>query len=845
MAGFTEGQRLLGSDGKIYVVRGGVPMPEGGSTDVSNIVAPNPIRVAQQALERARQDSADARAGRDQQIQEDRNERETRAWNASHNPDGSEKPKPNDNDQTSASTRAAALAGYATAAQLDHVIADLESRFNAGPGSTTGLAGLRDFLPSTANAQFDQAGNAARGLVGQALGFTGGQLNTEVEASKAVGPYLPQASDRDDVIRDKIGRLKELRDTARNRSIAVLGGVPDANGHVTPVSPAGQDHDVTAATGMTRNVPDPAANKLIDAAVRSGQSIEQVNAGLSAMGLPTADAGQFAAARQHFQASVRAGKPYAGSYGDAMREVPTTAMERTAASGPATGFLGALNGVTGGWFDEGVGTAQSALTGQPLLEAIADADRAKRAGADAHPYWSLGGNLVGNVGGMMLGGAGAAKLGLTAALGKAAPLAGDVAFGALSGAGENNENRGLGALLGAGLGAAGRGVTAGGTRVLGSAVRGVDNASARFLSDRGVKLTGGSMLGGRWKTLEDKAASAVGVGDLIASRQAEAVGDMNRGVANEALGHIGVKLPDGIDTGAPLHSFAEGAWNKAYGDARAGMTFLEDPQYRADVFNLQHAADNGALTEESAKRLAGTTHDLVTRRIENGGMNGDVYKDVVSQLRQRASTTPDPELKGALKNLRQFVDQAAARHSAPDAVDAMKNADRGYAKWAVYRDASSMAGGDAGVASPAQLQSAVRRADGSAGRNRYNQGKALLQDWSDASVDALGTKVPNSGTADRLGVMALPVIGGGIGAGAGYASGETGEGGAVGTTTGLGAALAAAVLNTPAGRAALARTLIERGPMAQQAGKRITDSASKAGILGRALGVTTAPLLLQ
>lgn len=132
--------------------------------------------------------------------------------------------------------RANAVAGYTSAAQLEGVIKDLEALYKAGPGSTSGVQGLADYLPFTENQQFDNAGNAARGIVGQALGFTGGQLNSVQEAQMAVGPYLPQSDDRDAVIQDKIRRLKDLAQTARHRSITMLGGIPDANGVVTPVN---------------------------------------------------------------------------------------------------------------------------------------------------------------------------------------------------------------------------------------------------------------------------------------------------------------------------------------------------------------------------------------------------------------------------------------------------------------------------------------------------------------------------------------------------------------------------------------------------------------------------------
>lgn len=137
-----------------------------------------------------------------------------------------------------AATRDAAIAGYKSSQQLEAIIANLEKQYKTGPGATTGVAGLQDYLPTTSNQRFNNAGNAARGIVGAALGFTGGQLNTEKEADASIGPYLPQADDRDEVILDKIATLKQLQATARDRAIAQLGGVPDENGVIKPVTKA-------------------------------------------------------------------------------------------------------------------------------------------------------------------------------------------------------------------------------------------------------------------------------------------------------------------------------------------------------------------------------------------------------------------------------------------------------------------------------------------------------------------------------------------------------------------------------------------------------------------------------
>lgn len=56
-----------------------------------------------------------------------------------------------------------------------------------------------------------------------------------------------------------------------------------------------------------------------------------------------------------------------------------------------------------------------------------------------------------------------------------------------------------------------------------------------------------------------------------------------------------------------------------------------------------------------------------------------------------------------------------------------------------------------GIFTPAQLQSAVRAADKSAGKGASATGNALMQDFSQDAMSVLGKGYPDSGTAGRLG----------------------------------------------------------------------------------------------
>lgn len=712
--------------------------------------------------------------------------------------------------------------------QLIRQINETESLYRKGAGATTGIAGVKDYLPYNVNRQLDTAGKQLGQIGLGAFRQPGGGEITDSDARLFNEANVPSAGSPDAVTEQQ---LKGIKMRAEEQAKALGMAAPQW----------------AVATGATRTERDPKASKLIDTLIRRGASADEINAAIGPLGFDPVTPQSVSAA----QAYLKKNPGYKGVIGDATREVGQGILNRAAGSAGGAAFTGYLNGATGGFIDEAAGALDSALSGRPLSESIADFDARKQASGNAFPGASFAGNLLGGATGILAGGGVANGLGIAARLGTKAPLVGDLAFGALSGAGESNDNRLLGAgvgTLGAGIG---RGLVSGAGKLGGRLVGGGGTPESRYLTDRGVDVTGGGVLGGRFKALEDKLVSLPLAGDLIKKRQDEALLQANRAGANEALAPIGKQLPADIPIGPEHQRFGEQAFNDAYDRARSGMTFIEDPQYRTDVFNLQRRADAGELTPESAKRLGNIVSNSITRRLgPNSGLSGDAYKQATSEIGKIRKTTADPELRSALGELQDIFDGAATRHSSPDAVAQMQAADQGYARWRILADASQRTGGDVGTWTPAQLQQSVRMGDSSAGHRRFNQGQALLQDFSNAVSATLPAKVPNSGTADRLAALALPGgLGLGIGGAAGY--GDGGDLGSTATGAGLGTATAGlglgtvALLNTRAGRALAVKAIAERGPVAQAFADRIERAAPRlGGMFGRAIGTaSTLPLL--
>lgn len=442
------------------------------------------IMAAQRAAE------AEARA-------RDENDRKRREWEATHNPDGSTKPQA---PALTAKERADAIAGYKTSQQLDRLIQQMEAQYKIGPGATQGVAGIKDYLPLEVNRQFDSTGNAARGIVGQALGFTGGQLNTAAEVNMAVGPYLPQSSDYDQVILDKIGRLRDLAGQARDRSVAILGGTPDQAGNIVPPQPqddrraavtmgpgangggsggnpgggnpapgTGGSVPLTLATGARYSTPeDIALARAIEQTYRSGGTLKDMVAAAKARGYTPnqQDAIQWAQAIQ----SRDKGNPASGvtPRQTGVRGVVGQIYGDAAASPilgkPIAGLIGAGNAFSSGGLDELAGAVNSTVKGTDYAAERDYANLGKQAIATANPLSYLAGELGANVAMGVAGGRAVSSAPrLAAALRSAPGLIGTGAiYGATNGALENNQDRTAGALAGAISGATGASLGIGG-----------------------------------------------------------------------------------------------------------------------------------------------------------------------------------------------------------------------------------------------------------------------------------------------------------------------------------------------------------------------------------------------
>lgn len=317
-----------------------------------------------------------------------------------------------------------------------------------------------------------------------------------------------------------------------------------------------------------------------------------------------------------------------------------------------------------------------------------------------------------------------------------------------------------------------------GTSALGgAAVPAVTAAAGRFISPaastnpqlaalraEGINPTIGQTLGGLFNKAEERAISLPFLGDAIAGARTRAAEDLNRAVANRALAPLGEAVPSD-KIGRDLVQFTQSKLSDAYNKLLPKLTWRPDEQFGQQVGSLSEMVRTGAMKPEAAaafERILQT--EIGSKMGAQGAMTGQTFKAVESNLGQQISrlqqsTDADQRLLGdALKELRSAM-RSALERSNPQAGE-LRAINQGWTDFKRLERAASYVGAEDGIFSAAQLQSAVKATDRSKDKGAFSRGQARMQDLADPAKSILGSKVPNSGTADRL--MQAGAIGSGL-----------------------------------------------------------------------------------
>ena len=419
------------------------------------------------------------------------------------------------------------------------------------------------------------------------------------------------------------------------------------------------------------------------------------------------------------------------------RSIPAQIIGEAADSAAGAYAINAADAATLGLMNEAIG----AVGGE---EAGERARFAQDYSSETSPTASMLGSLSGGIAASIPAVRGAQAL-LPALSATRAAIAGEAALGAATGAGQADEGSRLaGAAIGGTLGAAGGALPGAAARVL--KPRTPD--AVRAMREAGVDMSVGQTLG--VPNAEAAAAAFLpGGGDLTLRAQRKAFDDFQTAYLNDALGNINARLPDGLKPTKRMEE-AQKAFDQAYGTARSGMRVVPDGDMWRDIAAFRQRLGGDEFSEDAAKRLDKLLVDQIQRRVQ-GPTSGDEYKSLASLLGKRRAAFAkqgNAEMADGVADLQRILDGNARRHSAPEAVDLLDRADRGYSILTRAEDAARSTTTAPGEFTPQLALNAVQRGDISARNRAFARGDARGQAVAEQGLEALGKKPP--GDVSRL-----------------------------------------------------------------------------------------------
>lgn len=512
---------------------------------------------------------------------------------------------------------------------------------------------------------------------------------------------------------------------------------------------------------------------------------------------------------------------------------------------PASGGLGAFGRGMAGLFrgaaDPIAGASQLLARGANSLGLLSDERVQQLEGFNRqfeHGYQGLRGQqagtfdparLVGNIGATApLAATLPAGSGLAAQTGLAALAGGG--FGALTpveNPGDSFWRQKAGQVgLGAASGAITAPLAAGVARMISPRTR----PEVKTLMGEGVTPTSGQILGGGWRSAEEKLKSVPILGSSIRNAEGRAVDQFNTGAVNRALFPIGKTVPKSM-VGHDAVEFARNALSQSYDDVLTKVGQIAPDQQVAQQIT---AAGNSlqSIPGGRAQQFADIVRDQLAGRLQSGRMDGHAFKAAEQNIgnlsaQYMRSSDADQQLLGrALADVQQSLRQWVERAAPPEVGQQLQRVNQAYAAYKRVERAAASTGTEDGIFSPAMLHSAVKALDRSKDKGSFARGTALMQGMSSAGKKVLSPKVPNSGTWDRAlatGGLIAPMAASGMG---------------WLPAAGAAASIPAAMYSRP-GQAALAALLARRPEFAAPLGQAVRGAAAPVltpamyGLLGR------------
>lgn len=354
---------------------------------------------------------------------------------------------------------------------------------------------------------------------------------------------------------------------------------------------------------------------------------------------------------------------------------------------------------------------------------------------------SPGAYVTGQVLGGLTTGAGIQKLASKYGL-KLTPMLTAAIEGAgygLGSGGDTAADRAVSTVTGATTGAIGGKLASYVPRIFGGMTAGIDDLSQKYLSERGIPLTIGEMVGGRFRKLEDFLSKAPIAGSAIQARRGEAVDAFNQAAFDEAL------APIGETTGGKIaHQGIQIAKRKigaAYDEALGGRKFEPDTPF---LDNVQDTLVRIGEIPNAGANVLFALNKKVGEFLKPGrAFDGDEFQAALRGIKEVSKdfkkndmfgSSIGPELNNLLDAFTGIVERQA-----PETLPLYSAANKAWRHYSVLKDAVSTAGTkNAGRFTPEILNTAgSRNATMFGGRGAAAEGNYPFFDLSQKAISVL------------------------------------------------------------------------------------------------------------
>lgn len=164
---------------------------------------------------------------------------------------------------------------------------------------------------------------------------------------------------------------------------------------------------------------------------------------------------------------------------------------------------------------------------------------------------------------------------------------------------------------------------------------------------------------------------------------------------------------------------------------------------------------------EGDPQIATRVNNFINNRMEpkwdsmTQAMNGQDFKAVESELtkqinQNRYSTPENQEYARRLTEIRDLM-RGGVERQYPKVAEALKEVNAVYARLADIDYAQAARKGGQGRFTPGDLLTGIRRQDRSPRHVQFNEGNRPMQQWAEDAHTVIGDKLPDSGTAERVG----------------------------------------------------------------------------------------------